>query len=211
MTNSTLGAIGGTQRSGDEPITEYGRPVGKNLLDFWRWSTSDLVGNAMRGVLAEYLVTFAVGSDGGTRTEWDAYDIKTASGVKIEVKSGAYLQSWAQIKLSTIQFDIKPTYSRDSEGNILGTTQVRQADVYVFCVLAHKEKLTIDPLNLDQWDFYILSTEELNRQLGNQKSIGLNSLLRLNPANTKHHDLSETINEAAHGREHTVGQTDTIE
>lgn len=182
--------------SGDEPITLRGQPVGKTLLDFWRWSSSDIVNNAMRGVLAEYLVALAVGGDKGARTEWDAYDIKTDSGLLIEVKSGAYLQSWAQNKLSTIRFGIKPTYGWDSEKDTTSTTQIRQADVYVFCVLAHKEKSTIDPLNLDQWDFYVLSAEALNRQVGNQKSIGLDSLLRLSPVYAKHHELSERINSA---------------
>lgn len=180
--------------SGDEPITLCGQPVGKTLLDFWRWSSSDIVNNAMRGILAEYLVALAVGGDKGTRTEWDAYDIKTDSGLLIEVKSGAYLQSWAQTKLSTIRFGIKPTYGWDSEKDTTSTIQIRQSDVYVFCILSHKEKTTIDPLNLDQWDFYVLSAEALNRHVGNQKSIGLDSLLRLCPVYAKHHELLESIN-----------------
>lgn len=199
MKNTTLGAIEVVRKSGDEPVTEHGRPVGKSLLDFWQWSTSDLVGNAMRGVLAEYLVAVAVGDDGGTRTEWDAYDVKTASGIRVEVKSGAYLQSWAQTKLSTIQFSIGPSFGWDSETDQLGTIQVRQADVYVFCALAHTDKPTVDPLNLDQWEFYVLPTTVLNQQLGKQKSISLGSLLRLHPSCTRHHELSDAINVAAHG------------
>lgn len=199
MKNSKLGATEVVLKSGDEPITEHGRPVGKNLLDFWQWSTSNLVGNAMRGVLAEYLVAVAVEGDGGTRTEWDAYDIKTASGIRVEVKSGAYLQSWAQARLSTIQFSIGPSFAWDSETDKLGKIQARQADVYVFCVLAHTNKSTVDPLNLDQWEFYILPTEVLNRQLGKQKSISLGSLLRLHPSCAEHHDLSDAINAAALG------------
>ncbi|GAA3904495.1 hypothetical protein GCM10022228_13410 [Halomonas cibimaris] len=199
MENSQLDAIAVIRKSGHEPITECGRPVGKSLLDFWQWSTSDLVGNAMRGVLAEYLVAVAVKGDSGTRTEWDAYDVKTASGVRVEVKSGAYLQTWAQTKLSTIQFNISPSFGWDSKTEKLGTTQVRQADVYVFCILAHKDKSTVDPLNLDQWEFYVLPTEVLNQQLGKQKSIGLRNLLRLHPSCARHHELSDAINVAAHG------------
>jgi hypothetical protein len=29
----------------------------------------------------------------------------------------------------------------------------RQADVYVFALLAHEDRTTIDPLDLDQWKF----------------------------------------------------------
>ena len=38
--------------------------VGANLLSFWRWACSDLVGNVMRGVLAEYIV-------GSSGWRWD--------------------------------------------------------------------------------------------------------------------------------------------
>jgi hypothetical protein len=31
-------------------------PVEFTLSDFWRWSTSDLTNNAMRGILTEFLV-----------------------------------------------------------------------------------------------------------------------------------------------------------
>ena len=35
----------------------------KTMLDYWQWAFSDLVGNTDRGVLAEYLVAMAVGSE----------------------------------------------------------------------------------------------------------------------------------------------------
>ena len=40
-------------KSGSEPFLMSGQPLTANLLDFWRWSASDLVSNATRGVLAE--------------------------------------------------------------------------------------------------------------------------------------------------------------
>jgi hypothetical protein len=40
---------------------------------------------------------------------------------------------------------------------------------------------TVEPLNLDQWRFYVLATSELERQVGAQKTIGLRSLMRLGP------------------------------
>ena len=52
----------------------------------------------------------------------------------------------------------------------------RQADVYVFALLAHKDKLTINPMNLDQWKFYVLSTAELDRHFNNQKRLSLSGL-----------------------------------
>ena len=55
-----LGPIEPTQRSGQEPFHDGSRPLGFDLLNFWQWSTSDLVSNTTRGVIAEYLVAQAL-------------------------------------------------------------------------------------------------------------------------------------------------------
>jgi len=43
-------------KSGDEPLHHNGRVLDTRLIDFWRWSASDLVSNATRGIFAEYIV-----------------------------------------------------------------------------------------------------------------------------------------------------------
>ena len=73
-------------RSGDESFTSGGRPLGARLLDFWKWIASDLVDNATRGILAEFLVSLALGGATRPRGTWDSYDLVTDSGTKIEVK-----------------------------------------------------------------------------------------------------------------------------
>ena len=88
------------RKTGEDPFHIEGKPLDQNLLSFWQWSGSDLVGNTMRGVLAEYIVSSALGESHGHREEWDAYDIETKEGIKIEVKSAAYIQTWAQNKPS---------------------------------------------------------------------------------------------------------------
>ncbi len=91
------------QKSGDETIHADGNTLGYSLLDFWRWSASDLISNATRGVLAEFLIATALSIPlDCVRDEWGAYDLTTPTGIKIEVKSAAYIQSWEQRKLSTI-------------------------------------------------------------------------------------------------------------
>ena len=80
-----------------------------SVLDFWQWVASDLLDNALRGKLAEFLVGQALNCLEGKRKEWDAFDLVTAAGVKIEVKSAAYVQSWRQSAPSKISFRIKPT------------------------------------------------------------------------------------------------------
>jgi len=181
------------KNDGSESFHDNEKSTPFNLLSFWQWSSSDLVGNTLRGMLAEYIIASAVGSTKGTRTEWDAFDIETSDKIKIEVKSSAYIQSWSQPKLSTISFGIQPTKGWDAKTNTYSSQRVRQSDIYVFCVLAHKDKPTIDPLNLEQWVFYILPTKTLNNMVGDQKSITLSSLKKLNPTKVKYGNINSTI------------------
>ena len=52
-----------------------------------------------------------------------------------------------------------------------------------------KDKDTVNPLDLTQWDFYILDTEVLNKKLPTQKTITLSSLLKLDPVKAKYDGL----------------------
>lgn len=132
-------------------------------------------------MLAEYIVACDLGVENGTRTEWDAHDLITNEGVKVEVKSCAYLQSWHQSKLSNIVFSIPPTMGWDASTNTTGVISKRQADVYVFCLLSHQIKSTLNPMDFNQWEFFVLPTEVLNAKASLQKTISLGSLLRLSP------------------------------
>ena len=110
----------------------------------------------------------------------------------LKALSAAYLQSWNQTELSKIIFGIQPTVIWD-ENNKRGKEAKRQADIYVFCVLAHKDKSTVNPLDLSQWDFYVLDTDVLNDKVPKQKTITLSSLLRLNPSQIKYDELANEI------------------
>ena len=68
--------------------------------------------------------------------------------------------------------------------NKFTTEKKRHANVYVFCLLNHVNKVTIDPLYMDQWEFYVLSTKELNNYKRSQHSIMLKSLKGLTKAVT---------------------------
>ncbi len=178
--------------TGNEHFTRDGKELEIDVLSYWQWSSSDLLTNRQRGILAEYIVASALKLTSQPREEWDAYDLITDKGLKIEVKSSAYVQNWEQDKLSTISFGIQPTIKWKKDGT-RSRKKKRQADVYVFCVLAHKEEETINPMNLDQWDFYILDTKVLNKQVPTQKKITLSSLLSLNPIKSSYQDIHSHI------------------
>lgn len=187
-----LGRLEIQKRSGDEPIMADGRSL-STLREFWRWAYSDPAGNTVRGVLAEYLVATALGAATDTRREWDAVDIRTPQGWAVEVKSSAYMQSWAQKKPSTIEFSIAPSAGWDAQSNTQSTDVRRNADVYVFCVLHHRDKRTLDPLDLGQWTFYVVPTRTLDEQRPGQKRIRLSSLRRLSPVQADYAGLAEAV------------------
>ena len=164
-----LSAIEVTRKSGKECF--QGMDGKRTLQDFWAWAFSDLVSNTERGKLAEYIVATAMNCDEGTSPTWGSFDLLSPEGIKIEVKASAYIQSWEQKGFSKIKFSIAETLYWD--GVTYANEKKRQADVYVFCVLKHKEQDTINPLDLEQWDFYPVSTAVLNETVKEQKTIGL--------------------------------------
>lgn len=183
-------------KTGYEALTDEGVNIKYTLLDFWRWSVSDILSNATRGRFAEFIVGTAIGlNPDNLRDEWDAYDLTTEEGIKIEVKSSAYIQSWSQKNFSTISFSIKPARFWDAETNWRHAEPERTADLYVFCHLKHKDKNTVDPLKMEQWDFYILPTYRLDNYTRSQSSITIKSLRKLtNPQ--KYSELKNGITEA---------------
>lgn len=182
------------RKKGKEPFRVNGQDLDFDLLSFWQWSASDLVSNATRGRVAEYIVARALGLAGqGVRDEWAAFDLETPSGVKIEVKSAAYVQSWDQKRLSPIMFVTPKTRAWDADTGRQSLDVKRQADVYVFALLNHADKATIDPLNLDQWRFYVLPTAILDARTRSQHSITLNSLERLCSGAVNYNDLQVTV------------------
>lgn len=87
------------KKTGQEKFTHKEDATNISLLEFWQWSQSDLLNNTLRGTIAEFIVAKAVNATNAIRVKWDAYDLITPEGLKIEVKSAAYLQSWKQERL----------------------------------------------------------------------------------------------------------------
>ena len=142
-----------------------------DVLAFWKWSSSNLLINTTRGVLAEFLVASSLNLTDDPRFVWSNYDLITQSKVKIEVKSASIYQAWKQEKLSPIKFTIAKKYEWDEETGEYSNEPIRSAHIYVFCVF-----LGIEPLNLDNWDFYILPTHYINEKYSDQKTVSLRSL-----------------------------------
>ena len=177
-----------------------------SLLEYWAWAHSDIVSNSERGILAEYLVRCAVHAPSPCRIEWDAVDVISPEGIRIEVKSSAYLQTWKQEKLSRIQFDIAPKNAWDSVENSYASQRIRSADVYVFCLFNSKDPDTANPMDLAQWEFYVLATSVLNELVPKQKSISLTSLQKLGAKKVSFEVLYTAIRLASKEGKHSQGK-----
>lgn len=152
-----------------------GSSLNISINDFFKWAFNDLLSNTLRGVLAEFIVAKALGIKTTSRVEWDAYDL-IYKNIKIEVKSSAYIQTWTEDKLAKPQFSIGLKKGWYADTNTVGELK-RHADVYIFCLLAVKDRKSINPINTDQWQFFVVRTEELNHMLPTQKTISFNSLI----------------------------------
>lgn len=131
--------------------------------------------------------------DAECRVEWDAYDLRTTSGIKIEVKASGYVQSWTQRQASVPSFSIGPKRGWDAATNAYATDLGRAADVYVFALHAHLDRTSLDPLDVAQWQFLVLRTTVLNERCAMQKRIGLRALRSLGPREASFEGLKVAI------------------
>lgn len=170
-------------RNGDDPFHQDGESKGFSLCDYWRWMGSDLVMNIQRGVLAEYIVAKALDAETlkWPRSPWEGNDVKLCHrDGTIEVKSAAHVQAWHRknSKPTPVSFNID-TKKYGSEGFKHGRSFYVSA--FVFCVLG-KPGLPLvypDPLDLSQWEFYVLMSEVLDDEVRDQKTIRLRPLREL--------------------------------
>ena len=164
------------------------------LYKFWQWACSDLVDNLFRGSPAEFYVASALDSlHHCLRDGSGCHDITTQTGITIQVKSSAYLQSWFQNAYSRIEFDIAPKKSWNPNTNAFEGVPQRHSAIYVFCLLEHKDKSTLDPMDLDQWVFYVIPTKELP----SRNSLTLTALLALGPTEARYQTLKQAIEDCA--------------
>ena len=132
--------------------------------------------------------------------EWDSYDLKTPEGVLVEVKSSAYLQTWYQERESRPTFGVSKKQGWDYETDQYEEERKRRSDIYVFCLHAFRgDKEWLDPLDIGQWDFYVVATSQINNELGDQGTVGLSTVCSLSGASCSYGQLAEKVKEASDG------------
>jgi hypothetical protein len=137
--------------------------------EFWQWGFSDLRMNIVRGVLAEFLVHKAVGATQSVRNPWDNYDVLApdgARGIKVEVKSSGYLQSWPQKRPSRLSFGGLRALEQDPVTWALAEEPTVRAEVVVFAahLCDEPEPGSQYPMtDLSWWSFWVAPGATVDR------------------------------------------------
>ena len=119
----------------------------------------------------------------------------TPSGIRVEVKSSAYLQSWKQRRLSQITFTgLTGRAWSDDEAGRMAEGRTLRADVYVFAIHTCRDPDQYDPLDISSWEFRVLPAGVLRRH--GYRSVTLSFLNREAPAFHSYAELAAAVGQA---------------
>lgn len=164
--------------TGKEKFTINGNELEFGIIDFWQYKYSNIYN--MQEVIAEFLIEKALGMDKSYNTDsWTLFDIPYRNK-RIEIKQTSYYHPWNEDgKISNQRvFGItmaNSNYEKPEEENKFE----RQNDIYVFCLNSGTTKETANPLNISNWEFYIIPTKIINELCGKNKTISLNKVRKI--------------------------------
>lgn len=178
--------------SGDEMFMMGREPRGFNIRHFWSYMYSNVLDNT--GDLAEFIVAAALGIKFNKKYGWTLYDIDYRDK-RIEVKATAYVQPWRADGNYSEQrvFSIRKTHTIEGDMN---SPLARNSDVYVFVLNTAKKMEEANPLNLEQWCFWVIRTEIINALCGENKTISLKKIQDLGGDGVTFDELKLEINMA---------------
>ena len=148
------------------------------IKDFWQWSYSDLLIEKNRDDLGLFLVANALELTKMPRINWGNVDLRYR-GKKIAVRTSGYVQSWKQKRPKRVLYDISPKKGIVAKTENSRTFRNREAEIYIFCLQTEKDVKKINLIDVDQWRFYIVSTEKLDLEFHDKKRIGIRPLNKM--------------------------------
>ena len=179
--------------TGKEAFVFEGEAVGFDFLDFWKFHYSNIY--HLQGKIAEFIVSKALGINEAQNNQyWTLWDV-SYHNKRIEVKQTSYYHSFNQEGKVSKQrvFGITKAhgaYDPEISGN---NKFCRQNDVYVFCLNTGDTRETSYPLNLNNWEFYIVPTAVINEKCGNNKTISLGRIKSLGFSAKRYNEIKAEI------------------
>lgn len=165
------------QLVGNECFTIKGKDTDLTILEFWRWHFSEIYD--LQSKFAEYIVGKALGlTEAQNVGDWTLFDM-IYRGKRIEVKETSYYHAWQtdeEPKSKQRVFGITKAYDDYKKSN---SPFRRQNDIYIFCLNIGETKEASNPLELNNWQFYVIPTEIINEECGDAKSISLSKVEKL--------------------------------
>ena len=163
-----------------------------SMLDFWEFKFCNIFD--IQGDIAEFIVSKALGIDKAFNIDyWTLYDIDY-NGVRVEVKETSYYHPWNKNRPVSMARSFGITKANSSYDDKEHENRFeRQNDVYVFCLVTGFTAEESYPLNLNNWEFYIVPTKNINEKCGNQKTISLQRLKQLGFVPKRYDEIKSTI------------------
>lgn len=157
----------------NEKFTFNNKELDFEMIDLWRAKYSNIYN--MQETIAEFIVERALGVEKSFNTDyWTLYDIPYRNK-RIEIKETSYYHPWNEGGKVSQQRTFGITKANSNYENADEENKYeRQNDIYVFCLNTGETRESSNPINLNNWEFYIVPTSIINEECGNNKSISLN-------------------------------------
>ena len=162
------------------------------IKDYWQWTYSDLLIESNRTTLGLFIIAHALELTKMPRINWGIVDLRYKRK-KVSIDISSRIHGWKQSKSNRILFDITIKKGIHAKNEHSLTFKNREADLYIFGLHKEKELKKADFLNLEQWDFYVVSTSILDEKFPTKNKIGIRLLNSIsNPIH--YNEIQNTVN-----------------
>lgn len=172
------------KKSGGEAFRYNNKYLPYTLKDFWSFQYSNLISSKIRDDISKFIVAKALNITDRKFEYFDGHDLTSKEGIPIDVRSASYITSLGEKAPKEIEFKIYKN----------GDIKKLQGFIYIFCLLSHESKEDLDPLNINQWEFYITTRSNLEKILeGSDEKITLKKLILNNAIESEYENLYKDV------------------
>ena len=173
---------------GEEAFRYNNKRLPYTLKDFWSFQYSDLTSFKIRDDISKFIVAKALNIANRKVEYLDGHDLTSKEGIPIDVRTASYITSLKEKSSEEITFDIAKKCKSNNE-----KIKKRYGFIYIFCLLSHRSKEGLDPLDINQWEFYITTKSNLEKISGDDETITLKKLISNNAIESEYENLHKDV------------------